>query len=286
MPMSYASTLVCNVEPLPPAAGSGLLNFVRSGDRTVVSQSLAASPLKLLNPRNHGHAAWVFSSSYGGGLLGGDQLSLDVRVQPGATAMLSTQAATKVYRSDLRASQSMRAEIADGGLLVVAPDPVICFADSEFSQRQTFSLTGSAGLVLVDWLSAGRRVSGERWAFRRLESRIEIYQDGRKILHESLLLDPEHGNIAGQLGRFNTLALAVVCGPRLLNAAHELAARVMAEPLQRNADLIQSAGMFGYGNGALLRIAGTSIEDVGRLLRKQLGFVCTWLGEDPWARKW
>ena len=268
---------------MPP--GVGMLKFALAGERTVVSQSLATSPLKLLNPRNHGNAAWIFSSSYGGGLVGGDQLAIDVSVEADATGLLSTQTSTKVYRSDLCTGQRLQARVADGGLLVVAPDPVVCYADSDYTQRQEFFLSGSAGLVLIDWLSAGRCALGERWAFRRFQNRIEIWRDDRKILHESLLLDPDHGNIAGQMGRFNTLALAVVCGPRLLPQAQELVARISAEPLERNALLVQSAGMF-QNAGALLRVAGTSVEQVGRLLRKHLSFVCTFLGEDPWARKW
>ena len=41
-------------------------------------------------PDNHGHAAWVYTSSYGGGIVGGDALHLDIEV--GAEALLSFDA--------------------------------------------------------------------------------------------------------------------------------------------------------------------------------------------------
>jgi urease accessory protein len=38
--------------------------------------------------------------------------------------------------------------------------------------------------------------------------------------------------------------------------------------------------------GCVVRIAGTSVERVGRTVRDLLRFVPALLGDDPWARKW
>src|SRR5262245_41650827 len=100
---------------------------MRAGSRSLVTRAFAASPLRLLMPRNHGHAAWVYTSTYGGGLVDRDALHLDLDVGPHAAALLATQAATKVYRSPHGTSMTMTARVADHGLLVVAPDPVVCF---------------------------------------------------------------------------------------------------------------------------------------------------------------
>ena len=54
------------------------------------------------------------------------------------------------------------------------PDPVICFASSTYRQTQRFDLAESASLVLLDWMSSGRRESGEH----RREPRIR--RDGRE----------------------------------------------------------------------------------------------------------
>ena len=98
--MIHATTQRVDVPgPAMVPAGTGLVRVVRSGCRSVVSRALATSPLKLFTPRNHGAAAWVYSANYGGGLVGGDTLRLVVDVGPGALALLTTQASTKVYRS-------------------------------------------------------------------------------------------------------------------------------------------------------------------------------------------
>ena len=266
-------------------AGSGALDFAFIGGKTVARRISASSPLKLLNPKNRGHAAWVYASSYGGGLLGGDHLSMDVSVGSGASALLSTQASTKIYRSDMPCSQKLVARVEDGALLAVTPDPLVCFADSDFSQEQNYVLTSGANLAALDWLNAGRRASGERWAFRRYHSRITILRESKRVLHESLLLDPEHGALAQRLARFNSLALLVLSGPALVAAARAVLDFVAEKPLTRSAETIVSASPLADG-GALLRVAGIATESVGKVLREQLKFLCPLLGDDPWTRKW
>ena len=106
------------------APGSGTLQFTKVRGKTVLTRAVAASPLRLLFPRNSGSAAWVYGGTYGGGLLGGDTIALDVTVHPDAHAFISTQASTKVYRSGAGARQRLRAWIDDDSLLVLVPDPI------------------------------------------------------------------------------------------------------------------------------------------------------------------
>jgi urease accessory protein len=103
--------------------GSARLAFERVGSRTVVRTALAHSPLRLLTPRNHGHAAWVYTSSLGGGLVDGDHLHVDLEVAPGASALLSSQGFTRVYRSPRGCRNELEARVGEGGLLALVPDP-------------------------------------------------------------------------------------------------------------------------------------------------------------------
>src|SRR5262252_5226731 len=75
-----------------PAAGSGVLRFAKVRGTTVLTRALAASPLRLLHPKNSGSVAWVYAATYGGGLLGGDAISISASVGDGARALISTQA--------------------------------------------------------------------------------------------------------------------------------------------------------------------------------------------------
>jgi urease accessory protein len=276
-----------NVLPLvsQPPAGRAELTIVR-GDagRSVVSHAYATSPLRLLLPKNHGRAAWVYTSSFGGGLVDGDRLILDVDVGAGAAAFISSQASTKVYRSRRGTSAEVHARIGHNGLLVVAPDPVVCFTAARYEQTQHFDLAVGACLVLVDWLSSGRHAAGERWAFDDYRARVRARQDGRLVVHDSIALRAEDGDIGDRVGRFDVLATALVLGGPVHDHALEIVARVAQIPVIRRADALLAATE--VGDGCLLRIAGTSVEHVGTMLREHLGFVPQLLGDDPWARKW
>jgi urease accessory protein len=324
--------------------------------RSRVSAAYAASPLRLLTPANHGHAAWVYTSSYGGGLVDGDAIVLDVDVGAGASAFVSTQASTKVYKSPRGTSSELRARVGEDGLLVVAPDPVVCFAASRYRQVQRFDLAPGAALVAVDWMSSGRRASGERWVFDAYDARLSVRLDGQLLVHDRLRLTAEDGALAARMGRFEVLAILVIAGnaERAANteraegaehagstgradskqcsdrtecagrgesvgavvqrAAAALVSRIGARPVDRRADLLLAATPLaaaatpplattspaappraatplaetppGVGSGCVVRIAGVSVEQVGRTLRDCLDFVPALLGDDPWTRKW
>jgi len=252
----------------------------------VLTRAVAASPLRLLHPKNSGNAAWVYAATYGGGLLGGDAIALDVAVGPGASALLSTQASTKVYRSDAVASQQLRARAADDSLLVLLPDPVTPFAASHYTQEQHIDLSAGATLVAIDWMTAGRVSSGERWRFTSYASRTWLRREGRLRLHDATLLtnddrDDVDGDIARRMGRFNCVAWAVAIGPAVRAAAVRLAGALGEAPVPKRADLLLSAAPLEE-DGVLLRVAGTSAQQVGAVLKQHLNFVPSLLGDDPW----
>ena len=47
-------------------------------------------------------------------------------------------------------------------LLVVAPDPLVPFANSAYAGTQRYDLQPGASLVAVDWVASGRAICGER----------------------------------------------------------------------------------------------------------------------------
>jgi urease accessory protein len=250
-----------------------------------VTQAFATSPLRLLTPANHGEAAWIYQSSYGGGLVDGDSIDLDVTVAPAATAFVSTQAATKVYRSP-RGTQAMtRGRVGPGAVLVMAPDPVVCFTGARYRQRQRFDIDGSGGLVLVDGLVSGRYAAGERWAFDEYHSVIDVTVSGRRIVYDAIALRAADGPLADRLGRFDVLAVGLVIGAAFAAEIASLLELASGQAVTRRAGQLMTIAPLGEA-GCLVRIAGSSLEAVGRSLRTLLQFVPDRLGDDPWRRKW
>jgi urease accessory protein len=262
---------------------SALLTVESVHGQSAVTSAFARSPLKLLTPRSRGQSVWAYTSSFGGGFVAGDETRLKLRVGAGARCFLGTQASTKIYRNPRRRAcgHVTEATVERDALLVFAPDPVQPFADSSYSQRQSFHLADNAGLVLVDWFTSGRAARGERWAFNRFQSRNDVFVAGERIFMDSILLDSASDPITSphRTGRFNCFALLLLTGEMLQTAAAGLLAEVSAQPVRRSESLVVSAS--SLGNGALLRVAGESVEQVGHTLHHHLKPLSALLGDDP-----
>jgi urease accessory protein len=241
-------------------------------------------PLRLLTPRNHGHAAWAYLSSLGGGFVDGDSVRLDLRVDRGAAAFVSTQGATRVYRSPRGCASETTAEVATDALLALVPDPTVCFAGARFRSRSFFDLARGGSLVLLDALCAGRISRGERWAFRSYGSRLRLTIEGALVLDETLLLDPGHGPLTERLGRFDLFATLILAGTPLAPARQALSRRIEEAPLGVRSSLVESRSRLG-SDALLVRMAATSVEEGLDRLHKHLQFLPGLLGDDPFSRR-
>lgn len=268
-------------------AGSGQLRVQMSAGQSSATSVWATSPLKILVPRPRGRSVWAYLSSFGGGLLARDQVSVTISVGEQARCFLGTQASTKVYRNPTAqpCSQHVQTRLERGAFLALLPDPIQSFTGSRYRQCQDFALAPDSGLVLVDWLCSGRAARGEKWAFERFQSRNEISLGDARVLVDSLLLDPAEGPLAGKyrMGRFNCLALVVVIGGLLQDASNRLLTDFAQRPISRQAKLVSSASPILHG--ALMRFAGESVEVVAQEIRQHLSFIPSFLGDDPWSRK-
>ena len=270
--------------PDPPRVSRGRLRFERAGAATAVATAYADSPLRILTPRNHGTAAWAYTSTLGGGLVGGDHLNLDLTLGPGAQAFVSTQGPTRVYRSARGCESEVHARVGAGAALVLTPDPVSCFAGARYRQRTEIDLAAGASVATWEVLAAGRVARGERWAFTRYLASSSLRREGTPLVEDALLLDPAHGILSERLGRFEGIATLLLAGPFFAGARAAVLARVDAAPLAPGARILAAASPLGK-DALLVRFAAESIEELLGALREDLAGVPALLGDDPWARR-
>jgi urease accessory protein len=305
--------VVAPVENIPHCAGRASLEVQLVSGESAVTSSYATNPLKLLTPHARGQSVWAYTSSFGGGLVAGDQTRLDLHVGQGARCFLATQASTKIYRNTtaLPSGHETRATLDAGSLLVFAPDPVQPFAGSSYTQRQEFRLAQDASLVLLDWFGSGRAARGERWSFNHFASRNAVWlapsllngvrdetarmvpgsaelspNNADLVFLDSLLLDPEDSPLDAphRTGRFNCFATLLLLGPAVSELAQAMLADIGQRPVSRQAPLLFAVSP--VRDGAVLRLAGERVEDITRELRQRLSPLSASLGDNPWARKW
>jgi urease accessory protein len=194
-------------------------------------------PLKLVSPapiRNEKDTNdlihTVYLLTYGGGLVAGDAINLNIILDPSTKLILLTQGSTKLFKSPsptVISRQHMTVNLAPQSALCYLPDPVQPFANSCFTQEQTYniSLKGAsrsdcASLCVLDWVSNGRPANGENWSFHLYGSRNEVYinlPDGSKklLLRDNMSLDEQFtaGTIARRMEGLAVYGTLILHGP-------------------------------------------------------------------------
>ncbi len=186
IPGRFATELVGRVGELK-------LDYAKRDRRTVISYSYFTTPWKLLPPiyLDDTGAAYTLLVNPSGGLVGGDQLSIDMNVEQDAHVLISAPSANRVYRSEGKVSeQHVNISVGPGAVLEWLPEHTIPFAGSRFRQILHATLAPGATLLLWDAVASGRIARGERWAFTDLENEIRITTASGSSLLERYLLDP------------------------------------------------------------------------------------------------
>jgi urease accessory protein len=156
------------------------------------------APLRVLFPRSPAgeppHAVLVTTS---GGLVGGDRLEVEIDAGQDAAALVTTQAAEKVYRSTGAAAKvavTLRARA--GSWLEWCPQETILFERARLQRRTTLQLEPSTRLLAGDILVFGRRAHGERLRTGSLRDVWQVQRGDRLVWADALRLE---GDIAAQL---------------------------------------------------------------------------------------
>lgn len=207
------------------------LGFVRRDQATILAHREHVGPLrvqKALYPEGGSicHAIVLHPPS---GIAGGDELEIALQVGPHAHALLTTPGAGKWYRSaGAEASQRLRVEVAEDGLLEWLPQETIVFDGARARMNTEIALGKNARFIGWEVLCLGRRAAGERFGSGEILLQTRIEQAGRLIWLErgklaggSTLLDSSAG-LAGYSVSATMLAVGTGLNAALLAACREL----------------------------------------------------------------
>ncbi|KAG6818042.1 hypothetical protein H0H87_009197 [Tephrocybe sp. NHM501043] len=308
----------CSPAPIPRiSAGGGRISLISYGSTAVFSELASTYPLKLLAPRitRHGVAV-VYLLTYGGGLVGGDQVELTVAVDSQTVLVLLSQGSTKVFKvrpgqrlasarpnpnplptSSKATMQNMTFTVSAGGALLLLPDPVTCFRSASYNQTQTFQLSKGASIVALDWLTSGRMSMGEEWAFSRYYSANEVWVEGKRVAKDVMLLDEEPlGNSIGKvpvrtmgdrLAPYSCYAMVILYGPLAEGTISYLVTQydqISIFKTKAPADLVWSLSLMTSSQGAMIRLAGKETETVKRWLGEALVGLQDTVGGDVYQK--
>jgi urease accessory protein len=240
------------------------LRFTNHNEITQLARSYASAPLKVQRPfypeLGVCHTVVLHTA---GGIVGGDRLSSRLILEPQTQVLVTTAAATKIYRSSgLTAQQTVEIEVGDHAHLEWLPQETIVFDRALYHQNIRVKL--GVGATWFGWeiTRLGRSASGEQFLHGQWRNSIEVWRDSQPLWIERQQLD---GSVE-QWHSLHGLANRPIVGTLAIIG-------VSVEP-----DLVQQARDLWTGADA---------EMVMGVTRVQGGLICRYRGSDRQeVRRW
>lgn len=158
-----------------------------------------------------------------GGMTGGDALDLQIAVGSGAQAVVATQSAEKIYRSDGAETRiAAHVTLESGASLTWAPQETILFNGARARRALAVDMAEDATLLAAETVVFGRTAMGETLTESFFADRWRVRRGGRLVFADDVRLT---GDVAATLER-PAVGNGARAAATLLYAAPDAAARL------------------------------------------------------------
>ena len=179
-----------NLKKFQRAIGKLEISFLNTDEETSICDLHQSGSLKVLIPKAKSTYAEAVLINTGGGIVGGDYLSVEVNAFNETKTWVTTQASEKVYRSDGELSHlKSRINIGNNSTLFWCPKETILFNNSKFKRNLEFNIKTSSKLFIVENVVFGRLASGELDADCFFFDQWRIKRDEKLIFAENFLFE-------------------------------------------------------------------------------------------------
>lgn len=177
--------------------GTLSLRFEQRAGKTVLRRRQEGGCLRVRVPRGPAVEAVVINTS--GGLCGGDSIAQSVAWADDTAALLTTQAAEKVYGSAGPAcTVATRLDVGARAHAEWLPQETILFDGARLERMTDIALEADAALLWCESVVLGRLARGEQFSTGQLFDRVRVRRGGALIYADVLALGEAP---AAQLGR-------------------------------------------------------------------------------------
>ena len=167
----------------------GVQSTASNKTRTIISSRQHQGPLVVQKPfYPEGSPCHVYLLHPPGGLVGGDQLTLNVDLEPDTHTLITTPGAAKFYRSTGQvASQNQSFTINEGALLEWLPQETIIFNQANARVESIINLTQSSKFIGWEISSLGRQAGNLPFNEGQFVQKIQILRNNKPLVIERAL---------------------------------------------------------------------------------------------------
>ena len=198
-------------DQLQRSHGAARLAFANRDNRNSIVERYASAPVRILTPSVQGGIPEAVLANTSGGIAGGDTSHIDILVAQNSQALVTGQAAEKIYRSiDMPASIRTVIKIEDGSTLEYLPQESILFDGAKLNRAVNISLGARSCLLLSEMFVLGRWAMNEDFTRGIFLDRWSIDVAGQPIWREGLRIEGGLSSLSSSLGFANARALATI----------------------------------------------------------------------------
>lgn len=176
--------------------GRASLGVRMAGGRSRVATLEQSGAAKIRLPATAGGPLEAILINTAGGMTGGDRLDWAISVGEGASALATTQACEKAYRSSHgEAAVSTRLRVASGGRIAWLPQEMIVYDRSALVRSIEADLEPGAEALICEATIFGRQAMGEMVERASFRDAWRVRVAGRLVHAENLMLTGEIGGL-------------------------------------------------------------------------------------------
>ncbi|WP_214660475.1 urease accessory protein UreD [sulfur-oxidizing endosymbiont of Gigantopelta aegis] len=179
------------------------LVFTAKNNKTVLSKNLHFGPLMVQKPfyPESPQICHVYLLHPPGGVVHGDQLKIDARIQHSAHALITTPAAGKFYRSAGQfASLTQTLHVEKSAFLEWLPQETLLFNDSKVQLKTLITLAKGARFIGWEMLCLGRKASAEPYVSGECRQHFELWRDDKPLFIERCQIKGQSAMLKEQWG--------------------------------------------------------------------------------------
>lgn len=137
------------------------------------------------------NAAYLMMMSSSPGLLDGDDHRIQIDIDLKAKLQLQSQAYQRLFKMKNASHQTLTVKMAEGSCFSYVPHPIVPQESSTFYSRNEIYMEKGCQLLMSEIITCGRKLSGEIFKYNHFQNLIEVYHEGRLLLKDNVLLQPE-----------------------------------------------------------------------------------------------
>lgn len=246
------------------------MRFAWKNDRVVTTKSYHEGNARISSRiPSHERSPYYFLITMGGGYVEGEDYQIDVEVEENASALITSQAPTYIFRSlnGELTTQEIHLNLDHHSVLEFLMDDLLPYKDAKYTQKTVINMKEDATLLYLDGVTSGWSPDDKDFQYDALHLDTQVYMNDELVVSDHFISIPKNFKSMAQLGLFENYKnynSLIVINPDIDD--HYI------DSIRQQLDTVETNATYGISKlevpGFVLRILGETMEDNKRYIFK------------------